>query len=225
MGGIRPRTSDIAGPKRPIAFAIDFVVISYCRHEPDSPSHGAHRQPGTSSPMCWWRRAVSPFGVRSHAMKRRRNDRRGWTVLIPLDGSTPSERALRQLSRVLGRPTDDVILLQVVGPAHAGALVRGDDAAAYSSRIDECERARRYLEGVQRKLARRKVRSRVFVRRGDPATAILTCARAQHAALILMSTHGRRGIRRALLGSVAESVLRGATIPILLVPPERRRGI
>lgn len=132
---------------------------------------------------------------------------------------------MSHLHRVRGRPTDDVVLLQIVGPAHAGMLVRGDDAAAYGSVIDERERARRYLEGVQRKLARRNVRSEVLVRTGDPAAEILTCARARRAGLILMSTHGRRGIRRALMGSVAETVLRGATIPILLVPPQGRRRI
>lgn len=155
-------------------------------------------------------------------MKGGRNDRRRGTILIPLDGSRSSERALRHLDRVRSRPTDGVMLLQIVGPGHSGTLVRGDDAAAYRSVIDERVHAQRYLAGVQRKLARRNVRSQVLVRRGDPVAEILACARAQHAALILMSTHGRRGIRRALMGSVAESVLRSAPVPILLIPPKAR---
>ena len=52
---------------------------------------------------------------------------------------------------------------------------------------------------------------------GDPATAILEVARENSADLIVIGTHGRKGLLRILMGSVAESVLRGATCPVLVV--------
>lgn len=144
------------------------------------------------------------------------------TILIPLDGSPLSERVLHHLDHVLPPPPADVVVLQVVGPSHAGMLVRGDDAAAYTSLLDQRDHARRYLERVQRRLTRWGVRSRLLVRTGDPAAEIVKCARAERVELILMSTHGRSGIRRALMGSVAESVLRHTRVPSLLVPARAR---
>jgi nucleotide-binding universal stress UspA family protein len=54
--------------------------------------------------------------------------------------------------------------------------------------------------------------------RGDPADEILRYARSQHIDVIAMGTHGRTGLTRAILGSVAERVVRGARCPVLVVP-------
>lgn len=165
------------------------------------------------------RRALMP---RSAMRRIRGSAHRRRTILIPLDGSPLSERVLHHLDHVLPSPPADLVLLQVVGPSHAGMLVRGDDAAAYSSMLDQRDHARRYLKRVQRRLARRDVRSRLLVRTGDTATEIVKAAREERVDLILMSTHGRSGIRRALMGSVAESVLRSAPVPSLLIPAKAR---
>jgi nucleotide-binding universal stress UspA family protein len=151
-------------------------------------------------------------------MNSQRKSRHRRTILIPLDGSALSERVLHHLDLVLRRSTGDVVLLQIVGPYHPGVLMRGDDAAAFRSVIRDREQAQRYLERVKHRLTRRNIRSRVLVRTGDPITEIVKCSRTERVDLVLMSTHGRRGIRRALMGSVAENVVRGASMPILLVP-------
>ena len=52
---------------------------------------------------------------------------------------------------------------------------------------------------------------------GEPAVSIIDAANAQHADLIVMTSHGRSGLSRLIMGSVAESVLRGTTTPILLL--------
>jgi nucleotide-binding universal stress UspA family protein len=52
---------------------------------------------------------------------------------------------------------------------------------------------------------------------GDPAEAIIQLAESEHADLIVMGTHGRRGLTRLLMGSVAEAVVRGAKCPVLTV--------
>ncbi len=70
--------------------------------------------------------------------------------------------------------------------------------------------------------------SRTILREGDPAEAILTAAREVGASMIVMGTHGRRGLSHAILGSVAEKVVRASEIPVLTVraaaapkPPHR----
>ena len=55
---------------------------------------------------------------------------------------------------------------------------------------------------------------------GDPAREILALERQMAADLIVLATHGRKGVRRMLLGSVAEAVLREATCPVLTVHRE-----
>lgn len=59
--------------------------------------------------------------------------------------------------------------------------------------------------------------TKVLIREGDPADAVLRTAEELRADLIVMSTHGRSGIRRLMLGSVAERVLRGSAVPVLTV--------
>jgi nucleotide-binding universal stress UspA family protein len=54
------------------------------------------------------------------------------------------------------------------------------------------------------------------------ASAILDAARKQHVGLIAIATHGRSGLARLLLGSVADKVVRGATLPVLLYRPQAR---
>ena len=79
--------------------------------------------------------------------------------------------------------------------------------------------ARKYLENYvdQHFLARAK-RSVVW-KEGDPVTEILAAARDFQAGLVVMGTHGRSGFTRLRLGSVMESVLRGAEVPLLSVGP------
>ena len=59
----------------------------------------------------------------------------------------------------------------------------------------------------------------------DPAAQIAAAARRLGSELICMPTHGRTGLSRALLGSVAQGVLRHAEVPVLVLPPERSRGV
>ena len=57
----------------------------------------------------------------------------------------------------------------------------------------------------------------IFVSRQYPADAILSTAEAQHADLIVMASHGRRGVQRLLLGSQANEVLTRSKVPVLIV--------
>ena len=141
-------------------------------------------------------------------------------VLVPLDGWKLAEAALGAAERVSGRAASEMLLLSVVAPVNPAPLLR-DDAVPRRTLETRYSKARRYLEGVRRRLERRGIRARMLVRSGGPAEEILTCAKAERAGLIALSTHGRSGLRRALFGSVAEAVVRRAPLPILLVRATR----
>ncbi len=60
-------------------------------------------------------------------------------------------------------------------------------------------------------------RTAIVIRAGDPVAEIVDCAGASEFDLIVMATHGRTGLRRALMGSVAQGVLERSTVPVMLV--------
>lgn len=77
--------------------------------------------------------------------------------------------------------------------------------------------ARRKLEGLARVARRGRVRVSILLGEGPPATAIVRAAKGRRAGLIVLGTHGRTGVARMLIGSVAERVVRTARCPVLIV--------
>src|SRR5262249_36760997 len=77
--------------------------------------------------------------------------------------------------------------------------------------------AKNYLAAVALRLEARGLRVRTLLGLGPAASEILECAKAEKADLIAMTTHGRSGLRRLVFGSVAEAVLRGAVVPVLML--------
>lgn len=134
-------------------------------------------------------------------------------VLVPLDGSSLAEMALPKALELLSDgPGATLILLRA---AEATPLPGIDPTEAQAAVVREAES---YLEAVAAGLVdkgfTRVVRSVWY---SSPAKAIVEAARVRHADVIVMSTHGRSGFGRLILGSVAEAVLRGTRTPILLV--------
>jgi nucleotide-binding universal stress UspA family protein len=142
------------------------------------------------------------------------------TILVPLDGSALAEQALAPASRLAARFGGELLLLSVVVPERPlpglpYLVPRAGDEAAGPSR-PRMEEAEAYLAGL--KLSDPGLRVRTLVLGGAPAELIIAAGDEGGADLIVMSTHGRSGLMRLLYGSVAEEVLRGATVPVLLVP-------
>ena len=79
------------------------------------------------------------------------------------------------------------------------------------------EAAKAQLERAKQALAARYAKTTAMLRSGQPWEEVLSAAEASHADLIVIGTHGRRGLRRALLGSVAEKVVRTSAVPVLTV--------
>lgn len=132
-------------------------------------------------------------------------------ILVPLDGSSLAELALSRATD-LARPAGATVMLVRAAAAHA---IVGDPTEAQVLAVREGEE---YLGRVAARLRAEgfeKVETSVWY--GPAAPAIVEAARLGRVDLIVMSSHGRSGLGRLILGSVAESVLRGTNVPILLL--------
>jgi nucleotide-binding universal stress UspA family protein len=134
------------------------------------------------------------------------------TILLPLDGSPLAERALTYAALLARRSEARVVLVEAV-QAHARP---GTDAA--ESQVEVTSGAEAYLKTASGRLSAAGIVTEAHVYYDDPVHAILDAAARQQADLIVMSTHGRGGLSRMLYGSVADQILRRATVPVLLVP-------
>jgi nucleotide-binding universal stress UspA family protein len=131
-------------------------------------------------------------------------------LLVPLDGTAQSSAAL-PAARTIARATNATITLMHVLP---GPHMPGDIAA---------QAAEHDLERIAAELRADGTSVSVTVSGGDPADEILRAVAAQGSDLIVMRTHGRSGVGRAVLGSVAEHVLSRSRVPVMLVRPGGRR--
>ena len=142
------------------------------------------------------------------------------TILVSLDGSALAEQALAPAFSVATKYNAAIVLLRVVPPERGlpglqYLAVRPNGAAADPVQ-DLIEEAQDYLAGITLPMPGVPVHTRVLV--GAPPELIAATAVEAAADLIVMSTHGRTGLTRLLYGSVAEAVLRGSPVPVLLVP-------
>lgn len=140
-------------------------------------------------------------------------------ILVPLDGSPLAEQALAPASRIAEKFGGRLLLLRVVAPDRnlptlpLGGWPAGSAPSQARPLFDEAEA---YLAGLRLPNPAVPVRTRVLA--GAPPELIIATSAEDLVDLIVMSTHGRAGLTRLLYGSVAEAVLRGATVPVLLVP-------
>ncbi len=131
-------------------------------------------------------------------------------ILVPLDGSAFAETAIPTAVQ-LARDATVVLMRAAEAPWLSGEGIVDAQVAVVRD-------AEAYLEALANRLRAggcHAVDTSVWY--GAPATSIVDAAKAQQADLIVMTSHGRSGLGRLILGSVAESVLRGTTTPILLL--------
>ncbi|MHB8575974.1 MAG: universal stress protein [Dehalococcoidia bacterium] len=156
--------------------------------------------------------------VRASAEGEREHDRTVRRILLPVDGSPRSEQALAvalEFVKIFNAT------LEIVQVAPLSAMLFAGAAEAYvpeglDARLEEA--AEDYLTEMRKRVpAETKVEA--YVLRGSAADCILDHAAESKADLIVMTTHGRTGMSRWALGSVADRVLRGGTLPVLLVRP------
>lgn len=150
-------------------------------------------------------------------------------VLVPLDGSELSERALPMAQDLAQLSKATVHLIHLVSREHELGAGRGQEAfQAIELEMDlarqltesQIQRGRNYLEqkGSQLSSAGIKVETDFAVKAGEPAQNIIDYVKEHSISLVVMTTHGHGGIRRLLLGSVTDRVIRGCEVPVLVVP-------
>jgi nucleotide-binding universal stress UspA family protein len=133
-------------------------------------------------------------------------------ILVPLDGSALAETAIPTAVQFAKEQGAAVVLMR----AAEAPWIHGEDIADVQVHI--VRDAEKYLDELADRLrAGGSANVHTSVWYGAPSASIVEAAKAQHADLIVMTSHGRTGIGRLILGSVAESVLRGTTTPILLL--------
>jgi nucleotide-binding universal stress UspA family protein len=129
-------------------------------------------------------------------------------VLVPVDGSAVSEGVL-PLASVVAREADWKLVRAI-----DVSLVREIEFSSLSDVI--VRDARAHLESVATRFAPQLGRVNVLVDYGDPTSVILREAQPEERDLIAMTTHGRTGLDRFMLGSVAEKVVRASRLPVLV---------
>jgi nucleotide-binding universal stress UspA family protein len=142
---------------------------------------------------------------------------RASSILVPLDGSHHAEAALGPAQELAEKLGSEIVLLQVVlFPPYS---LYGD-GSAYIAAFDPdvaLKEAREYLDALAKRVAVSHIR--VVVELGQPALTIAEIAEREKADLIAMATHGRSGLPRLVLGSVATGTLQRASVPLMLVRP------
>ena len=137
-------------------------------------------------------------------------------MLIPLDGSKTAEKVLPYARFVAGALKLPVELLAVVDIVEMATHITAARASHLDSVIEDSVRhSQQYLRGIAGTFP--GANARCTVEKGKPEQVIIETAAADQGMFITMATHGRSGINRWLLGSIAEKVLRGTTNPLLLV--------
>lgn len=146
-------------------------------------------------------------------------------IVVPVDFSVPSLQALDYAIELSRRFKPDLVVLHALEPLYYP--VPGDlYGAGYDTGLvfQELERtAREQLARLTAELQKKRVTVRTLLQVGTASQVIVDTAKKLKADLIVMSTHGRTGLSHALIGSVAEKVVRNASCPVLTVRAQKRR--
>lgn len=142
-------------------------------------------------------------------------------ILVPTDFSDCSAPAVRYAAELAEKFGAELVLLHVVPDAVLALPDAVMPTPLPTADLDVLTDSGK--EGLANLVAAEKLESRkprTEVRVGSPATEVIAAAKDLHADLVCIGTHGRGGLSRVLLGSVAEEVVRHAPCPVLTVRPK-----
>ena len=166
------------------------------------------------------------------------------TVLVPLDGSEFSQQVLSSIQNFLRPEANQIVLFRVA--AEAQGLVPDPPLPAVNEWREPAYKTHRDASLAKHPIYANQVRdslsaslegemqpvkhllegagftASVVIKFGDPAKEILEFIEAESVDLIAMTTHGRTGVNRLIMGSVAEKVLRKVSLPVLLLNPVKQ---
>jgi nucleotide-binding universal stress UspA family protein len=139
-------------------------------------------------------------------------------ILVPLDGSELAEAVLPHAQALAKSEGAEIILLRVQMIPNT-AFISQDPAVASTIMRDMEEETKEYIQAEVSKLKDEGSKVIGITREGQVPDMILAVAEETHADMIAMSTHGRTGIQRWLMGSVADRVVHYSHIPVMLIHP------
>lgn len=153
-------------------------------------------------------------------------------ILVPLDGSQPSEAVLPYVENLASTFKSEVSLLNVVEmlyhvyPYSEGVGYYGSAGVIRMAYTEEEMKpmravAEKYIKDINNKLSSKGIRTSYEVKTGSPGEEIIKAERKLHPHLVAMSTHGHSGFGRFDHGSVTDKVLHGGNTPLLLVRPRK----
>lgn len=139
-------------------------------------------------------------------------------ILVCLDGSDLAETALPHAQALASDEGAEIVLLRIsVNPA---AEFSFSDPGIANNIVQEMEtETLNYLQSVRGRLQKAGFRTSFLIRQGPVAETILKVASQSGADVIVLSTHGRSGVKRWLLGSVADRVVTHSEVPVMVVRP------
>ena len=136
-------------------------------------------------------------------------------ILVPIDFSDCSKKALQYAIPLAQEHKATLTLLHVVPPIYTMGEFGGIEYPQLQAEMQE--NGHKALAKLNEEEVRGVVPTEALVRLGAPANEIVETARSLQSDLIVVSTHGRTGIKHLLLGSVAEHVVRRAPCPVMIV--------
>jgi len=132
-------------------------------------------------------------------------------ILLPLDGSEISESAIPHVQALaLGCGTKKVTIAHVV------------ERKRYEGMLAAGKRPGVYLQRTAERLKAKGINTHIELLTGDPSEAIVSYADNSPCDIIVMASHGRSGVTRWAIGSVADKVFRASSIPVLMVKASER---
>jgi nucleotide-binding universal stress UspA family protein len=157
-------------------------------------------------------------------------------IMVPLDGSRYSGRALKYAAEIAQRFNTELLLMQVVTPttpvtSTTGAVPGIESPASTRVAVETAlaedkrnsTRAKRYLRRKVRETKSHNIKVSYKVLIGWPAATIMELASKEHIDLIVLTTHGKGGIKRAVMGSITDEVVRESGKPVLVINPRAKK--
>jgi nucleotide-binding universal stress UspA family protein len=139
-------------------------------------------------------------------------------ILVPLDGSKLAEAVLPHAEALAKSENAEIIILRVPTTPASEFMAR-DPSVASMIRQSVMEEAEEYVHDKVGTIEEEHIKATGMTREGPVPEMILEVADETHADMIAMSTHGRSGIQRWLMGSVADKIVHHAHIPVMLIHP------
>ena len=154
-------------------------------------------------------------------------------ILVPLDGSRFSSTAIRYAVNLAGHQNSEILLFHAFllesPPSHVDAagiegshLVKAAEDATEKRNRQTMKWAKGYLSRKSRDVKRQGISCSFHVAEGMPGISIIKFCNKHKIDLVVMTTSGRGGLKRAMMGSITDQIIREPGIPVLAIRPKKR---